>query len=173
MIHLFSDASGSPQLKIAAGAYIRVDDIALENMSRLNNDKLIAAVENEINYSNFSSGKSTWCEINTLIEALQKILINYPLNKDISIYTDCQTIVYLLGSRRIKLEKKNFLNSKGVPLGNADLYRELYLITDIFNLTVIKIKGHAPASQQITIFQRIFSCIDKLARKKLRLLVQS
>jgi hypothetical protein len=32
MIHLFSDASGSPQLNIAVGAFIFLDDVALKNI---------------------------------------------------------------------------------------------------------------------------------------------
>jgi ribonuclease HI len=168
MIHLFSDASAYPQHKIAIGAFISMDEVALKNINGLDNYELMAAIENDINYLSYSCGKSTWCEIKTLIEALQEILIINPLTKTISVYTDCQTIVDLIGSRRIKLEKKKFLNSKGVLLANADLYHELYTITDTLNLTVIKIKGHSPASQQINISHRIFSCIDKLARKKLK-----
>jgi hypothetical protein len=131
---------------------------------------LMPGIESKINYINYTCGKSTWSEIQTLIEALKKVSITHPATKNLSIYTDCQTIVDLLGSRRIKLQKNNFLNAKGVLLANASLYRELYNLTDKFQLTVTKIKGHAPASQQISIFHNIFSCIDKFARRRLRAL---
>jgi len=82
------------------------------------------------------------------------------------ICTDSQNIVGL-PSRRQRLEGLGFKSSTGKLLKNADLYRQLFQLTDHFRCTFVKMSGHQPALAKGRI-DHLFSLVDRAARKSLR-----
>ena len=109
-------------------------------------------------------------EINNIraeIKATLMALKACPKNRNVVLYTDCQTTCGLI-SRRTKLEQTNFISqSKQQPLANADLYQEFYLLFDQIKPEIHWIKGHSP-DKNMNHIQKIFSHLDKATRKKLR-----
>ena len=88
------------------------------------------------------------------------------INKEISIYTDCQNILGL-ENRREKLESNNYKTSTGKILKNHILYKEFYKKRDKLNCRFIKVKGHKPSKEKDSI-DEIFTLVDRGARDALR-----
>jgi ribonuclease HI len=168
---LFTDAATSPQACVAVGAFLCLTPLELDEYAEFTHTGLSAKLAGSIAYNTYASKKSTWSEIQTVIDALYHIQKNFPPGKHIEIYTDCQTLCDLMQGRKEKLEKNNFITRTGKVLQNADLYKELFAITEKFKIRIFKIKGHAATMNRLTIHEKIFSILDKLSRKKLRSLL--
>lgn len=148
-LHIFTDCSVNQKHKISIGSFLFLDHLR-ENVQDL------------IQYKEYKSSRSTWSEIQTVIEALKLCS-----TKSITLYTDCQSVCDLLGRRREKIDS---LIKNNKLIKNIEHYKEFYKITDQFNITVIKIKAH---SKIITLEDKIFSYVDKASRKKLKSIVKS
>jgi len=163
--NIFTDASANPKQKTGVGAYLIVSDEVIETQRKMNKDNLIR----QIITVEFENTSSTRLEVQTVLSALdhykQKLSDKY--GGSIRLFTDSQCVAGLL-NRRTKLEANDF-RSKGKkkPLKNADLYREYYKLFDELGFETIKVKGHLKSKYQDSI-QRIFSLVDKRARKVLK-----
>lgn len=163
---IFTDAAISPQKNIAVGAYLYLDQNHLQKLTDYSIDQLTNELSSLITYQKYTTKKSTWTEIQNVIDALTFLHHQSEKNRPITIYTDCQSLCDLFGKRKAKLKNSNFITRSGKILQNAELYQKLYAIADHFQISIVKIKGHD--SRRITIEEKIFSVVDKLSRKKLR-----
>ena len=84
------------------------------------------------------------------------------------IYTDCQGIINTI-NKKDKLISKNFRNKKGEDLANGDLYKLLFTVLENHhNISIVFTPGHMP-SKLMNIDNQMFSQVDKLIRKELRI----
>jgi ribonuclease HI len=152
-IFLCTDGSVSPQTKIGYGANLITTQISYS----------LVTLKKKVRVKRFEQTSSTRLELQTLLWALEDVQIH---NKKVSIYTDSQNIVGLLG-RRKKLIENNYCSKKGVPLKNALLYQKFYESIASLDCELIKVRGHLPSQQKENI-DRIFSLVDKASRTALR-----
>lgn len=99
------------------------------------------------------------------IIGLIKLLTAIDADKKYIIYTDCLSILNRIESKN-KLIEKNFMTKNGKELGNADLYKKLFVLLTS-NITLIHINGHK-SSHLKNDDDKEFSDLDKYVRKKLR-----
>jgi ribonuclease HI len=150
---LFTDGSVNTRLHIGYGAYL-----AVPGPGRLS-DELIAHVKVKL----FTQTSSTKLELQTLLWALSEIPVSVC---KLLIYTDSQNIIGL-PARRERLEQRDYRSNKHVRLGNSELYREFYRLTDQRDYELVKVNGHRPARQKDDI-DRLFSLVDQASRNALR-----
>jgi len=170
---IFTDAATSSKMNIAVGAFLCIDQNEIQNYAESKIEDLYAKLADKIVYQKYDSKKSTWSEIKTVIDSLNFIHQHSPSTQRIEIYTDCQSLCDLLGKRKEKLQKNDFITRAGHALPNASLYKELYSIAGKFQIIPFKIKGHSAKSNRISVQEKIFSVLDKLSRRKLRSLLQT
>ena len=170
-ILIFTDAATSSKMNIAVGAFLCMDQNEIQNYAECSIEDLYTQLADKIVYQKYDSKKSTWSEIKTVIDSLNFIHQHSPSIQKVEIYTDCQSLCDLLGKRKEKLQKNNFITRTGQVLQNASLYQELYSIAEKFQITPFKIKGHSAKSNRVSVQERIFSVLDKLSRRKLRSLL--
>jgi predicted GIY-YIG superfamily endonuclease/ribonuclease HI len=114
----------------------------------------------------FEGTSSTRLELQTVLWALAENR-RTPYGS-LTVYSDSLSVSGLL-KRRPRLLAGGFLSKKtGQQLGNAPLYRAFYELHDESGFRVVKVKGHS-ASRARDAAQRIFSFVDKEARKALNL----
>ena len=65
-------------------------------------------------------------------------------DKELTFYTDCQTLSNLHGKRGEKLTVCHFKKKDGTFLAYADLYQEIIHLFTNNRVSIIKIKGHSP-----------------------------
>ncbi|MBI9069856.1 MAG: hypothetical protein JEZ09_21365 [Salinivirgaceae bacterium] len=152
-LNLFIDASVNSKTKEGFGAYLFITDLVFRK-KKLNND---------ININQFENTTSTKLEIQNLIGALKHVPTTA---QKINIYTDSQNII-TLPQRREKLELNNYYSKNNKLLSNHDLYKEFFILSDLFKIELIKVKGHKPKSKKNTI-DEIFTLVDKASRKSSR-----
>jgi len=89
----------------------------------------------------------------------------------LDVYSDSQCVTGLL-RRRSQLELNGFC-SKGTNriLTNGCLYRKFYEFHDTLGFEIIKVVGHSRSCSHDSV-HRIFSFVDKEARKALKLCMQ-
>ena len=152
-IKLFTDSSVNPQSKIgfAANLFIKEEGQTLEGLNL------------QIQTKKFDNTSSTKLELQSLLWALSTLVDEEAF---ITVYTDCQNII-TLKQRREKFEKNAYLTSKGTLIGNHDLYKEFYSLTDKIHCEFIKVKGHKKNHLKDEI-DTIFTLVDKASRNKLR-----
>ena len=167
-ICIFTDAATSPQTSVAVGAFLSIDERCIGNYAEFSMDMLSDVLCDKVVYIEFVSNKSTWSEIKTAIHALDSVLKNSLPDCKIEMYTDCQSLCDLLGKRKEKLEKNKFMTRDGKLLHHANLYQELFALTEQLNIQIFKLKGHHPKSHHQTVQERIFTLLDKLTRQRLR-----
>lgn len=167
---IFTDAATSPKMNIAMGAFLCLDQNQIQSYAECNMEDLYAKLADHIVYQKYVSKKSTWSEIKTAIDALNFLHKNSESIRKVEIYTDCQSLCDLLGKRKEKLQKNNFITKTCKILENANLYKELFAIAEKFQIQAFKIKGHSSISNRSTLQEKIFSILDKCSRKKLRFL---
>ena len=148
---LFTDGSVNPRLRVGYGAYLARS----ERFGSLN------SMADNIRLKLFVETSSTKLELQTLLWALSEISA-----AQIVSYTDSQNIA-ALNSRRKKLEGNDYFAKNGKRLKNHKLYRQFYKFADDFNITFVKVKGHAPSSEKSDI-ERLFSLVDRASRNALR-----
>ena len=162
-IFLFTDVSIDPKLKIGFGSRLIFRESDLNENSH-------NFIENKVKVQKFESTSSTKLEVETLLWALEeldkKITIK-DLYSNLTIYTDSQCIVGLL-NRRNRLEYSGFKSSRTKKeFSHAILYRRFYGFSDRLKFEVVKLKGHSKSAAK-DILHKIFSKVDKAARKALR-----
>lgn len=162
-IALFTDVSVNPNLRLGVGAYLVIPASFLD-VSSCSIDKF--EVADRIKVRRFEDTSSTKLEMQTVLWAIQE---QQKTSKGkLHIYTDAQCVLGLL-KRRPGLLAADFLSRRTErPLRNAPLYRAFYELYDALGFEVIKVEGHTRALAHDTV-HRIFSFVDKKARKALKL----
>lgn len=85
------------------------------------------------------------------------------------IFTDSQNIIGL-PARRIAFESTDYRSGKNKILNNHELYRAFFKVTDELDCEFVKLKGHQPSRYKVQ-EDRLFSLVDKAARKALKALI--
>jgi ribonuclease HI len=117
----------------------------------------------------FNDTSSTLLELETVLWGLSLYRSRCPavLPGALRLYTDSQCVAGLSG-RRESLEGKNFSSLRtGLPLAQAQLYREFFTLRDELGFEVVKLVGHSRAALHDNL-QRIFSVVDRSARSELK-----
>jgi ribonuclease HI len=162
-IALFTDVSVNPVVRLGVGAYLVVPVSSIEASSCVIDR---AEVADRIKVRRFEDTSSTKLELQTVLWAIQEQ--RKASKGKLRLYSDSQCVSGLL-TRRPGLLAKNFLSSRtNRPLKNASLYRAFYEFHDALGFEVIKVEGHTRACAHDTV-RRIFSFVDKKARKALKL----
>jgi ribonuclease HI len=152
-ILLFTDGSVSSRTKIGYGAYLVIEERALEeDLSEL-----------PISIRRFEKTSSTKLELETLIWALGEV---GSANRTIRVHTDAQNTISLL-ERRSYLEQHKFYSRSHKLLKNHQLYRDFFRIIDSLDCTFEKVQGHRPTRLKSRIDQ-LFSRVDRASRNALR-----
>jgi len=160
---LFTDVSVSPGLKLGVGAYVMLPTSLLgDSAGRIGK----SGITGQLKVRRFESTSSTKLELQTILWALSEIRL--APQGGLTIYSDSQCISGLLKRKR-RLLAEGFISKKtNQALGNASLYRTFYKFHDVLNFRVLKMAGHSASRGQDTV-HRIFSFIDKEARKALKI----
>lgn len=167
-IIIFTDAATSAKTMVSIGAFLCLDQYHIEQYSKCTPEELFTKLADIVVYKEYKSKKSTWSEIQTVVDALHVVLSKSGPDRTIEIYTDCKSLCDLMSRRKEKLKKTNFITRSGKVLQNADLYKELFAISDKFQIKIFKIKGHDRSAYRLSLHEKIFAVLDKLSRKKLR-----
>jgi len=159
MLHfqIFTDGSVNTHSKIGYGAYLVVSDMSVS----------IDSLKDMVKVKRFEQTSSTKLELQTLLWALNETIV-LAKGRDITltIYTDSQNIIGL-PRRRVRLEQRNYLSSKGKRLNNCELYKEFYRLTSSIRCELFKVIGHQ-ASNKKDEKDRLFSLVDRASRRALR-----
>lgn len=152
-IKLFIDGSCNPQKKIGYGSYLLLDD---DNYD-------LEQLKSKVVFKKFEDTSSTKLEIQTLLWTLKDLDIK---DAQIEIYTDCQNLIGLI-DRKEKLQTLDYHSSSGKLLNNSELYKEFFELLDMYEFTLVKVKGHKKNSLKDEI-DKIFNLVDKGSRSELR-----
>jgi ribonuclease HI len=152
-IQLFIDGSVNNQSKIGYGAYLLVpeEDILLEELKPM------------VRVKRFEHTSSTKLELQTLLWALEEIHIK---GSKITVYTDSQNIIGLLG-RRERLVQNNYISKSNKLVNHHDLYKEFFRVVDLINCEFVKVKGHLVSKEKDNV-DRLFTLVDRASRNALR-----
>ncbi len=162
-IALFTDVSVDPRLKLGVGVYLAIPASFLEASS---GDIDMVEVAARIKVRRFEDTTSAKLELQTVLWAIQAQ--QKAFKGKLCVYTDSRCVSGLL-KRRARLVAEDFLSRRsGRLLKNASLYRSFFKLNDTLGFEVIKVQGHTNARTPDTV-SRIFSVVDKEARKALRL----
>jgi hypothetical protein len=167
---IFTDASLNPSLNLGVGACLVVPAAFLEQPSESIEASAVAGL---VLLKRFEDTSSTALEVRTALWALEEYRtgLHGACPVQLSLYCDSQCIAGLPG-RRAALEAQSYVSrGSGRQLHNAPLYRAFYELQDELGFEIIKVAGHTRTADRDTV-HRIFSCLDKEARKELRLWVQ-
>ena len=148
-IYLFSDASCNPLKNKSIGCYTLVSNLDNFDTNTLNIQKY------EMDFSS-----STLAELYTIKEALKYAHSNINDNTTITLYVDCKNFVDLIKKRK---DKENLKDHR-----NYELYCELINLVSLYNTNIIWTKGHDKKGNKNEVYQKIFSKLDKIARKLAR-----
>lgn len=160
---LFTDASVSPGLKLGVGAYVMLPASLLETSSGVIKRPEITG---QLKVRRFEGTSSTRLELQTVLWALTEVRL--APQGSLTIYSDSQCVSGLLKRKR-RLLAEGFISKKtDQELGNASLYRTFYKFHDTLGFRIVKVAGHSASRAQDTA-HRIFSFVDKEARKALKL----
>jgi ribonuclease HI len=154
-IQLFIDGSVNTKSKIGFGAYLLVSEegVLLEDMKPL------------VRVKRFEHTSSTKLELQTLLWALGEIQAQVKGSK-ISVYTDSQNIIGLLG-RRERLVQNNYISKSNKLVNHHDLYKEFFRVVDLINCELVKVKGHLVSKEKDNV-DRLFTLVDRASRNALR-----
>lgn len=150
---LFTDGSVNPQSRIGYGACLAVPEGEL----------LLDSLKARVKVRRFEHTSSVKLELQTLLWALGDI---QPFSGTLTVYTDSQTITGL-PARRELLEQNEYRSRNNRLLGNHELYREFYRMTDRLNCRFVKVRGHQVSDQKDEI-DRLFTLVDRASRRALR-----
>jgi ribonuclease HI len=165
---IFTDAATSSKDTLSVGAFLCLHKEQIQQYAKCSSEDLFIKLADKVVYKKYNSKKSTWSEIKIAIDAIDSIAKNSGSLCNVEIYTDCQSLCDLLNKRKVKLESNNFMTRSGSVLKNADLYKELFLLSDQFQVKTFKIKGHASKTHRLSVHEKIFAILDKCSRKELR-----
>ena len=160
---LFTDVSVNPGLKLGVGVYVMVPASFLEVSAGVIERSKITS---RLKARRFEGTSSTRLELQTVLWALAEN--PQGPHGGLTIYSDSQCVSGLL-NRKARLMSEGFLSKRtNRQLGNASLYREFYELHDETGFDIVKVAGHT-ASRVRDSAHRIFSLVDKEARKALKL----
>lgn len=160
---LFTDSSVSPGLKLGVGAYVMLPASLLDSPAGLIEKSEITG---QLTVRRFEDTSSTRLELQTVLWALTEVQL--APQGSLTIYSDSQCVSGLLKRKR-RLLAEGFISKKtDQELGNASLYRTFYKFHDTLGFRIVKVAGHSASRAQDTA-HRIFSFVDKEARKALKL----
>ena len=160
---LFTDVSASPGLRLGVGAYVMIPASLLEASSGVIGRPEITG---QLKVRRFEGASSTRLELETVLWALAEN--RQGPRGSLRIYSDSQCVAGLL-KRKPRLLTGGFLSKRtNRELGNASLYRAFYEFHDELGFQVVKVDGH-PGSRARDTAHRIFSFVDKQARKDLKI----
>lgn len=149
-MRIFTDVSVDPESRIGIGSYLFSND--LDTVDKHN-----------IKYIKYDSTSSTMAELYTIGYVFNYLNLIYTNPLDISpsiyLYTDCRSFINLIITRRDTIKSTH---------RNYKLYKYLINTVEKFKINVVWTEGHPPKKLQIEKHQRIFSMVDKHARKTLR-----
>ncbi len=158
---LFTDASLHPGRKLGVGAYLLLPaSLPFET----------SEAAGRVKVRRFEDTSSAKLELQTAMWALEEYRngTRIPGPGKLYLYSDSQCVSGLL-KRRAGLLAGGFLSKRSNrPLRNAALYRAFYELHDELGFEVVKVKGHS-GTRLTDRTQRIFSFVDREARKALRL----
>lgn len=164
---LFTDVSLNPTLKLGFGAYLVIPSSLLEiSPERIIRSELVE----QIRLRKFEVTSSTKLEVQTLLWALEDFHKEFSGSRSgtLDVYSDSQCVTGLL-RRRSQLEMNGFCSKvTNRLLTNGCLYRKFYEFHDTLGFEIIKVAGHSRSCSHDSI-HRIFSFVDKEARKALKL----
>jgi ribonuclease HI len=160
---IFSDASVDLKLGVGFGAYLAIAESELELIGGKAD-----ILNSRLKIRQFTATSPTQLEIETVLWALQEVAPQPSASAaDIILFTDSQSIIDL-PRRRTRLERSGFTGAaSGKVLKNAGLYSAFYELQDRMVFKLVKLKGHRKGADK-TLLDRVFSCVDKAARKALR-----
>lgn len=164
---LFTDVSVNPQCRLGVGVCLL---LPVQFLGTACDDIDRAELSGNCFSRRFTDTSSTLLELQTVMWGLSlyKDRVAKPLRGDLQLYTDSQCVAGL-SRRRESLESKRYHSLKtGLPLANASLYRDFFVISDELGFEVVKIAGHSRASTHDSL-KRIFSVVDRYARRELGL----
>ena len=150
---LLSDGSVNNQSNIGYGAYLAVSERGLS----------LDTLRTHVKVRRFEHTSSTKLELQTLLWALSDI---QPLGGKVTVYTDSQNIMGLLG-RRDRLEQNDYRSKNNKRLNNYELYQDFYRMTDQLDCELVKVRGHQVSNQKDDI-DRLFMLVDRASRDALR-----
>jgi ribonuclease HI len=158
---LFTDVSLHPGRKLGVGAYLLLPaSLPVET----------SEAAGRVKVRRFEDTSSAKLELQTALWALKEYRdgTRIPGPGKLYLYSDSQCVSGLL-KRRPGLLAGGFLSKRSKrPLRNSALYRAFYEFHDELGFEVVKVKGHSRAGLTDST-QRIFSFVDREARKALRL----
>ena len=165
---LFTDISVNPQLRLGVGACLI---LPLQFLDTPPNDMDRDDLSGEVLFQRFIDTSSTTLELQAVLWGLDLYRARTPgqVRGSLRLYTDSQSVTGLPG-RRKRLEGSSYFSGTGCRLANADLYARFYTAMDELGFEIVKVKGHAPSGSHDSV-QRIFSVVDRGARKELKLLL--
>jgi hypothetical protein len=166
--YLYSDASLSNKDEVAIGAVLFLTNEQMEQLKSLSIEEIEKKIAQKLIYKKITTKRSTYAEMQTLNLALEAIEITLQNKPIIHVYTDCENICYLFGERKAKLIQSKFKSKTGKELKNKDIYMSLLDKLRYFDILTHKIKGHCKEKYKTSIEAKIFSFIDKRARRKMR-----
>lgn len=160
---LFTDVSVSSVHKLGVGAYVMIPASFLEASSGVIERPQITR---RIKVRRFEETTSTRLELQTVLWALTEN--RQGPHGSLTIYSDSQCVSGLL-KRKPRLLAGGFLSKKTKrQLGNASLYHTFFELHDELGFQVVKMEGHSKSCFH-DIAHRIFSFVDKEARKALKI----
>ncbi len=160
---LFADVSVNPVKKIGVGAYLAIPAAILDEGPRAIDSTELA---DRIALQRFEDTSSTKLELQTVLWALQEQ--GTASKGKLTIYTDSQCVSGLLARREVLVSKHFHSGRTQRPLRNAVLYRSFYEMHDMLGFDVIRLEGHTRSRARDTV-HRVFSCVDRKARKALKI----
>jgi ribonuclease HI len=150
---LLTDGSVNTRSKIGYGAYLAVFERELS----------LDSLKDRVKVKRFEHTSSTKLELETLLWALSDI---QAMARTVMVYTDSQNIMGL-PKRRDRFEKNDYQSKKNIRLNNDELYREFFRMTDLLGCEFVKVCGHGVSNQK-GVIDRLFTLVDRAARKALR-----
>jgi len=147
-MHIFTDSSVNNTSGKAIGSSLILNSLT-DNFSL-----------NDIQSIELNSTSSTMAELLTIKHVLSLVDSKHNI-----LYTDCENFVNLINKRQYDDKIKNHRN--------YNLYIELINLIDKYKTTVIWVQGHSKQVDKIETYEKIFTFVDRHARKKLRELVLS
>jgi ribonuclease HI len=165
LIALFTDASLDPENKAGVGACLIVSAFFPHNMP---SEIKFSEPAELLKLRRLEETSSAALELRTVLWGVEEYKENFSGQGKLRVYSDSGCVTNLL-KRRPGLEARGFLSGRGKRrLKNAPLYRKFYELHDELSFETIKVKGHGPSSSRDGT-ERIFSSLDREARKELRL----
>lgn len=142
---IFTDENFDPRSKIGVGCKLVLN--TGENSQK-------------IETKDFDETSAARLELETVIWALESFESEVKSPK-IILYTDSKTVIGLL-ERRAKLQKTDFMSAKaGVPLANAELFKDFFALHDRLNFEVA-------SGEEQTSFAEVVKHADKMLKERLK-----